>query len=396
MTTQECIGTILIVDDSKSVRFFLSDLLSSTGYTLIIAEDGQQGWEMLQKERIDIIISDLEMPNLNGFEFCKRVKSHPEYKNTYFILLSTRESSDYKVQGLELGADDYMGKTISKSELLARVAAGLRIRALETQLEKERLLIYQHEKMASIGQLAAGIAHGVHNPLFAISLNLKSLEEYLKTLTTYVGGLSVKIKPDCLAEVEKLAEELDIDFIIEDSEVLLQEASASTQQIADIVATLKESTVINEQSRKETNIHECLDDAIGQAGEKVQKTISIKKQFSDIPLYACHLVLLNQAFVQLFINAYQAVDKDGEVEIKTWSEDNWIYISISDNGIGIAETDIKRIFDPFFTTRDVGQGPGLGLSVAYDTICNRHQGDIWVNSILGQQTTFTIKLPINE
>jgi two-component system, NtrC family, sensor kinase len=392
MSRQECIGTILIVDDSKSVRVFLTTLLSNDGYTVFSAEDGQQGWETVQRETIDIIISDIEMPEINGFELCELVKEHPEYNSTYFILLSTRESTDSKVKGLEIGADDYMGKSISESELLARVKAGLRIRTLEKELEKKRIMIFQNEKMASIGQLAAGIAHEVNSPLFAVSLNLDTLKEYFTTLAGCVERFSSTIRPECLTEFEKLKEELDLDFILEDSGILLQESNDATKRIGYIVATLKESAEIDKLDCKLTDINACLDDAINNT---CKPNVLITRQYSPLPPYKCQKILLNQAFMQLLINAGQAIDECGEIKIRTWPEDNLICISISDNGSGISETDIKRIFDPFFTTKEVGQGTGLGLSVVYDTITTRHQGDIKVNSILGHETTFTIKLPLN-
>lgn len=393
MSQQECIGSILIVDDSKSVRFFLAKLLSKAGYTLFLAEDGQQGWEIVQRETIDIIISDLVMPEPDGFELCKLVKEHPDYNSTYFILLSTRESTNCKVKGLEIGADDYMGKSISESELLARVKAGLRIRTLERELEKKRVMIFQNEKMASIGQLAAGIAHEVNNPLFAVSLNLDSLKEYFNTLAGCVVSLSSKLRPECLAEFEKLKEELDLDFILEDSAILFQESNDAAKRIGHIVKTLKESSKSDTQDCKVADINECLDDAIEHACNTFKKTIRITKKYKLLPPYKCQVLLLNQAFMQLLINAGQAINEGGEIVIRTWSEDDWIFISIADNGIGISKTNINRIFDPFFTTKDVGQGTGLGLSVVYDTITNKHQGDIQVISMPGRKTTFTIKLP---
>lgn len=396
MTQQESHGTILVADDSKSVRLFLSDLLSKAGYTLFTAEDGQQGWNLVQKEKIDIIISDIEMPEPNGFKFCNFVKNNNIFNNIYFILFSNLESTDSKVKGLETGADDYMGKSISESELLARVKAGMRIRNLENELEKKRLLNFQNEKMASIGQLAAGVAHEINTPLFALTLNLNTIRDYFYALTTCISTLSKNIKPECTEEWTSLMDDHDIEFILEDNGEIIQESLKSTKQIGHIVTTLTESSADNEVNYKLADINDCLADAITDSVDKLNENITIIRDCQKLPPCLCQTFLLKQTFMQLLINASQATGKNGTIKVSTWPENDWINISISDNGTGINEKDISRIFDPFFTTKEVGQGTGLGLSIVYDTIANRHQGNIHVSSIPGEETTFTIRLPLGK
>ncbi len=395
MSKQERSKTVLIVDDSKSVRVLLCHLLDKSGYTLLTAENGLQGWETVQREKIDIILSDLEMPEINGFEFCKLVKEHPEYRNIYFILISTRESTGDKVQGLDIGADDYMGKSISEPELLARVKAGLRIRTLQGELDRKKVQILQNEKMASIGMLAAGVAHEINNPLFVATINMDTLKQNFDTLANSVESFSSMIRTESFAEFEQFKEEQDLDFIFEDSTELIRESTDELERIKRIVTTLKASSEIHELDPRKADINKCLDDAIDHVCKKFNPNISIRKQFELLLPYKCQEIFLYQSFVQIFTNSFQAVDVKGEIEVSTRSQDGSIFIIISDNGVGISDTDIEQVFDPFFTTRNVGQGLGLGLSVVYDTIHNRHHGEIWVNSIPGQKTTFTIKLPIN-
>ncbi len=395
MSQQARIETILIVDDSKSVRFFLCNLLDKSGYTLLTAENGLQGWETVQREKVDIILSDLEMPKINGFEFCKLVKEHPEYRNIYFILISTRESTGDKVQGLDIGADDYMGKSISEPELLARVKAGLRIRTLQSELDRKKVQVLQNEKMASIGRLAAGVAHEINNPLFVVTLNMDTLKQNFDTLANSIGSFSSMIRPESLAEFEQLKEDQDFDFIFEDSAELIRESTDEMERIKRIVTTLKASSEIHELDPRKADINKCLDDAIDHVCKKFSPNISIQKQFEPISPYKCQEIFLYQSFIQLFTNSFQAVDSNGEITVSTRSQNDWIIIAISDNGVGISDTDIEQVFDPFFTTRNVGQGLGLGLSVVHDTIHNRHRGNIGVNSIPGKKTTFTIRLPLN-
>ena len=203
---------------------------------------------------------------------------------------------------------------------------------------------------------------------------------------------SLLIKPESFAAFEQLKEEKDLDFIFADSVELIQESTNETKRINRIISTLKASS---EMDFKQIDINKSLEDAVDHVSEKFSPTISIRKTFSPMLQCKCYELSLQQAFIQLLTNCFQAIDESGIIDVSTRSDDDWIIIVISDNGVGISETDIKRIFDPFFTTRNVGQGLGLGLSVAYETIHNGHHGDILVSSVLGQKTSFTIKLPLD-
>lgn len=394
MTVCNSSEKLLVVDDSKSVRIFLSNLLGQAGYDILLAEDGSEAWNVLQHEKVDLIVSDLEMPKLDGFELCKKVKKHPDYKNIYFILLSTRDSTQMKVKGLETGADEYMGKNISESELLARIKAGVRIRALEKELAEKRMMIFQNEKMASIGQLAEGVAHEMNTPLSFISSNLNMLKEYVEKLTEYIFVLSKEIKPESIHGINEVKEKLDIDFIVQDGGEVIQESLEGTDRIANIVQILTESSNNDQSDCCLTDINKCIDDAIDVVKSEFKEKAAVITHYTPLPLTMCYRHPLSQVFTNLLVNGYQAIDENGEINIQTWSADNGIYISISDNGLGISQQDINRIFEPFFTTKEVGQGTGLGLSLVYDIIKNKHKGDVSVKSIPGDQTTFTILLPI--
>ena len=391
---KEPVEKILIVDDSKSVRSFLSHLLSVAGYKIFTSEDGRQGWDTTQNEKIDLIISDLEMPELDGFEFCKLVKEHPEYKNIYFILLSTKESTSFKVRGLKAGADDYMGKSISNSELLARVEAGMRIRKLERELEEKRVAIFQQEKLASIGQFAGGIAHEINNPIAFISSNIVTFDEYIKKLSECISAISHKISPEHLNEVEKIKDDLDIDFISEDVAELVQDTLDGTKRISHITQTLRESARAAQSDCIATDINECIDVAIAAVDREFETKTTINKEYTPLPLTKGYPLQLHQLFRHLFINAYQAIDGKGKIDIQTCSKNGNIYIFISDSGVGIPAKYLNRIFEPFFTTKEVGTAMGLGLSSAYDIVRNNHKGNISVQSNPGTDTTFTICIPI--
>ncbi len=394
MTIRKHIGKILVVDDSKAVRDLLAGLLRDAGHDISLAEDGRQGWQIIQHKQIDLIISDLEMPVLDGFGLCRLVKENPDYKNIYFILLSTKDSTASKVKGLEIGADDYMGKGIAESEFLARIKAGLRIRALEKELEEKRVTLFQHEKMASIAQLAAGVAHEINNPIAFIASNLRSLNGYCEKLTECIFTLLKEIKPESLDDIEEIRKRLKINFIIQDSAELIEESLDGAERICHIVQTLKDSSRVDQDACVPTDINVCLDQVLGQIWEEIKDKVTINKDYSPLPLAMCQPLPLQQTLSHLLTNAYQALEGNGIITLNTWAENGGVSLSITDNGIGIPAKDIDRIFEPFYTTHEVGAGMGLGLSLAYDTIVNKHHGTISVQSRPGQETIFTLHIPI--
>ncbi|MBY0450600.1 MAG: hypothetical protein K2X01_08260 [Cyanobacteria bacterium] len=267
---------------------------------------------------------------------------------------------------------------------------------LETQL-------VQSEKMASLGQLAAGIAHEINNPIGFILSNLTTLSEYTETLkslisqyqyfsSTELNTLSPE-KKDTLARIHQLEQQEDLGYIFQDLPQLLDESKDGINRVRDIVQNLKSFSRIDEGEVKEVNLNECIETTLKIAWNELKYKCTIYKDFSDLPLLACYPGLLNQVFMNLLVNAAQAIDEKGEVRIRTRVDEHTIHIYIQDNWAGIPEHQLKSIFDPFFTTKPVGKGTGLGLSIVYGII-EKHKGCIDVDSSVGVGTTFHIALPI--
>jgi signal transduction histidine kinase len=301
-----------------------------------------------------------------------------------------------------------------EAEVAQRVQAVEQVEQTNRQLEKAftelknaQSQIIQQEKMASIGQLAAGVAHEINNPMAFIISNLGSLKKYSNKITQFVTSQEEAVAElvktegpgkEAMALIRKNIEEtkrsLKIDFIMQDIEELLKEALDGADRVKVIVQDLKGFARIANESAM-ANINEGIESTINIIWNELKYKAKLEKEFSEIPLTKCNLGQLNQVFMNILLNAVQAIEIQGEIRVKTWTESNSIFVSISDTGAGIPSEILNRIFEPFFTTKEVGKGTGLGLSVTYDII-KRHEGEIRVESEVGKGTTVIIIIPIVE
>jgi two-component system NtrC family sensor kinase len=277
------------------------------------------------------------------------------------------------------------------------------------KLEETQVQMLQSEKMASIGQLAAGIAHEINNPAAFVSSNLITLEEYRKDIFSLfqqyreiVSDLKeAGANPQSLSDlsnkirrIDALEQETDLDFIIDDIESLITESQDGTKRIGKIVADLKDFAHPGEDKTKVANINQCLESTMNVVWNELKYKAKITKDYGDLPEVLCYPQQLNQVFMNILVNAAQAIEKEGEIRIATGAADGHVEISISDTGSGIPDEIISRVFEPFFTTKEVGKGTGLGLNIAYN-IVNKHNGTISIESEIGKGTTFIIRIPVN-
>jgi two-component system NtrC family sensor kinase len=267
------------------------------------------------------------------------------------------------------------------------------------ELKASQSAVVQQEKMASIGQLAAGVAHEINNPMGFISSNLGTLGKYMKKLAEFMDAQAEVAELVDSDEVkEKLKETkkaLKIDYILEDVEALIEESLEGAERVKKIVQNLKSFSRVDEAELKMADINECIESTLNIVWNELKYKAEVKKEYGDIPLTKCYPQQLNQVFMNLLVNSAQAIEKQGEIRIKTWNGDGKVKITIEDTGSGIPEDKLGRIFEPFFTTKPVGKGTGLGLSISYD-IVKKHNGDIQVESEVGKGTKFTITIPVVE
>ena len=268
------------------------------------------------------------------------------------------------------------------------------------ELKAAQSQILQQEKMASIGQIAAGIAHEVNNPVGFIMSNLSSLQKYVSRLSEFIDVQTETIKKlsgdgKILNAITESRKSLKVDYIIDDLGNLIRESLDGAERVKKIVQDLKSFSRIDEAEWKMADINAGIESTINIVWNELKYKATVKKEYGNIPLTKCNPGQLNQVFMNILVNAAHAIEKQGEITMKTWHDNGYIYISISDTGCGIPADKIDRIFEPFFTTKEVGKGTGLGLSIAYD-IVKKHNGDIIVESEVGKGTTFTVKVPVVE
>ncbi len=541
---------ILIVDDDKYIRDFLSIFLSGSGYLCYTASDGKEALEKVNEVKPDIIFLDLFMIGIQGLEVCKKLKGSRLTSSIPVIIITVTDDYQLKMKCLEAGATDFITKPLNPMEINAKVQNLLHIKKyqeiqiknsilnqtlslienakkewettvdcindiillidendlilrtnkrladitnihfsdllgkkwqevlkksgftytiydfrdiefyhpseryfnyniyyinnfkdtkksaatiilqditdvkrLTKQLENNQHLlekkheeleaayerlksaqsqILQQEKMASIGQLAAGVAHEINNPTGFIMSNLNTLLKYSMKIKEFVSAQTevldtipkgIQISKDSIDKLNEKRRAIKFDYIIEDISSLVNESIDGAQRIKRIVQDLKSFSRVDEAEYKLADINAGIESTINIIWNELKYKAVIIKELGDVPRTICNLGQLNQVFMNILINAAQAIKGSGEINIRTWNDADKIYISISDTGMGIPEDKLNRIFDPFFTTKPVGEGTGLGLSIAYD-IVRKHEGDITVKSELGVGTTFIISIPV--
>ncbi len=265
------------------------------------------------------------------------------------------------------------------------------------QLKQTQGQILQQEKMASIGQLAAGVAHEINNPMGFITSNLGTLARYQQKLFEYQKELE-----NCLDETgdqtailktSELRKKLKIDYLRDDIDDLLSESKEGAERVREIVQNLKGFSRVDQAEHAEVDLNDCLDKTLSIAWNEIKYKAQVEKDYSALPLVSCFPQQLNQVFLNLLINAAQAIEDHGVICISTQDLGDWVEITITDNGVGIPPENLEKIFEPFYTTKKVGEGTGLGMSISYEII-QKHGGDIQVASEVGQGTTFSITLPL--
>jgi len=393
---------ILVAEDNKASAALLNKLLTKAGYSVILAENGRDAWEKLVSSDAKILLSDWIMPEINGIELCKKIRNSDFTGYIYIILITAKGERNDALEGLKSGADDYIVKPFDLEDLLTRVRTAERIVSLEDKYEKAQKQLLISEKMASIGQLAAGVAHEINNPVGFISSNLKTLEDYHTDLVELIAAYRQVIKiilDDPVSHLHDLAKKIeageklvDMDFIINDIQDLIKDCCEGTDRIKKIVIDLKDFAHPGEAKPVLSDINSCIESTLHLVWNEIKYKADVFKELGVLPEIECVPQQINQIFMNILVNAAQAIPGRGEIHILTAQKNNGIEIIIKDTGSGIPADKLDKIFDPFFTTKDPGKGTGLGLHVTYNII-KRHGGKIEVASKIGVGTQFVIWLP---
>lgn len=404
---------ILLVDDSAVVLRSLSKFLSSK-YTCFEAASVLEAFEMLKSHDFALVITDIIMPGLSGIELLRKVVE--VYPQTAVIVVSGVDRPQRTLDAIRLGAFDYLIKPCDNEVLELTVARALERRSLlidakkykadlearneelirgKLQLQRLQAQIVQNEKMASIGQLAAGIAHELNNPVGFLYGNLDLMDACVRDLQKVVQFYDGAELPTELREsADALKMAVNYDRTVSDLDSIISDCREGAERVRDIVQNLRTFSRLDEAELKPTDIHEGIDSTIRILSRYFSVgNVDLAREYGNVPPIEAFSAKLNQVWMNLLVNAAQAIgDTNGVVRIKTWAEPEKVCVAISDTGCGIARAELGRIFDPFFTTKSVGEGTGLGLSISFG-IVEDHSGSIRVDSEVGRGTTFTVELP---
>jgi signal transduction histidine kinase len=400
--------TILVVDDLQE-NLTLTGHILRNHYKVMGALDGENALRIARSDtQPDLILLDITMPGMDGYEVCQKLKADSLTRDIPVIFLTAKTDVDDEKQGFELGAVDYITKPVSPPIILARIRNHLKLNKLQNHLSElvtQRTMelkevweqIVHQEKMASIGQLAAGVAHEINNPMGFITSNLTSLGKYADRLDEYITAIQISMQ-GCVGDLERdklerLRERLKVDYIIGDVRALVAESLDGANRVRHIVQDLKNFSRLDQVERCRSSLNEALETTINIAWNELKYIATLERDFGDIPDIFCYPGQLNQVFLNLLVNAAQAMEKQGIIKIRTWRDDDNVYVAVTDSGKGMTEEVCRRVFEPFYTTKAAGTGTGLGLSISTD-IVRKHGGEITVTSEVGRGSTFTVRLPV--
>ena len=439
---------ILIVDDNPTNIKVLFNFLKNTGFKVLVAKDGESTLEKLQEVTPDLILLDVMMPGMDGFETCRQIKSIPRIAEIPVIFMTALSDTLDKVKGFQAGAVDYITKPFQQDEVLARMDVHLRLQQLTRQfksqneqlqdltteleqrvaerttqlseslehLQQAQVQLIQSEKMSSLGELVAGVAHEINNPVGFIAGNINMSVEYTTDIFEHLK-LYQEVFPDPGDTISDHAEEIELDYLMEDLPNVLSSMESGIERIRNISLSLRNFSRSDSNTCTDLDIHEGLESTLMILRHRLKANeqrpeIKICKNYGDMPIVQCYAGPLNQVFMNVLANAIDALDEHNEREKKTYDDliehpneitlttklvgSQTVEIIIADNGPGIEESTIETIFSPFVTTKPVGKGTGLGLSIGHSIIVDKHHGSLSCQSEIGKGTAFTIQIPVKQ
>jgi len=418
-------GDILVVDDQPENIRFLSVMLADQGYAVRKSLSGQMALTAVRSLPPDLILLDVNMPDLDGYQVCQALQADPTTRDIPIIFLTAQGDTMDKVKAFQMGASDYVTKPFQFEEVLVRIRHQITIRQLQKQLKqqnttlastleelkKAQAALVQREKMIGLGQLVAGVSHEINNPVSFISGNIGHVRQYAEDLIKLVQ-LYHQRYPEETPEIKQAIQEMDLEFVTSDLQDLLESMETGVNRIRSVVLALRIFSRLGESEIKEIDLHEALNSILVLLHHRLNpgghyRIITVHRDYGEIPLLTCYASYFNQVLLNLLSNAIDAlevaqdqgllVSEPPQIWITTSrTASDRVQISIRDNGIGISEALQQRLFDPFFTTKPPGQGLGLGLFNSYQVIVERHNGSLTCRSTPRVGSEFIVEVPLGR
>lgn len=343
------------IEDGQRLEQYSMRLLTSSGEMVPV---------LVSAERVEGVVNILFMPYENRI-------------NHERSLIAKRTEATEQLESLSQSEQRLLAKQQEQALLISK-------------LEDVSAEFVQTEKMAAIGQLAAGVAHEINNPIGYVYSNLQTLAGYLDDLRQIIEAID---QVSHISELQQLKQTLDYEFLRTDVSDLLRESAEGIERVKHIITALKDFSRRDDFELQPCDLHKAIESTLSVAWNEIKYKAEVQRHFADIPDVVCHVGQINQVLMNLLVNAAQAIDNYGRIDISTGVEDDCVWVKIEDNGRGISAEHMPRIFEPFFTSKPVGEGTGLGLALAYN-IVRKHGGEIRVESTPQEGTSFTMLLPI--
>jgi two-component system, NtrC family, sensor kinase len=402
-------ATILVVDDNPANLDVLRALLTRDGYRVRVATSGAQAIRSARARPPDMILLDVNMPEMDGFEACAHLVAEPALAGVPVLFVSAEVDAESVVYGLAMGAVDYITKPVRAEELRARVEAHLALRHTRLELERQnaelkraQAMLVQSEKMAAVGVLTAGIAHELNNPINYLRSSAHTLQRLVSALSLFceaAEGLDLPQGSPARAELDELVRRHRVQHVIEGAGELAGNITMGADRAAEIVEGLRSFSRLDKAEQEVVDLHDGIEATLLLLRHRTKGGVVIERDFGVLPPVRCFPGKLNQLLMNLLVNAIDAVEPEGAgrvcVRTRVVEADGttWAGITIDDSGPGVPPDRRDRIFEPFYTTKPLGRGVGLGLSISYG-IAREHEGVIRVGESPSGGARFEILLPL--
>jgi len=405
-------AVILIIDDDPNLRKTLADILRGKGYATFVARDGAAGLACLQKHRIDLALIDLGLPDISGLDVLSWIKAGQP--STAVIILTGNATVESAIEATNRGAFSYLLKPYAIEQLMLQIRRAIEQQQAEQEQEKLQVRLLQAQKLESVGQLAAGIAHEINTPAQFIGTNINFIDDAFRDVAQAMSlllSLLASVKTGSVTEAqirasEAAVEQLDWDYLQEEIPGAINQSKEGIKRVSSIVQAMKEFSHPGSREKVEADLNRLLKTAITVSRNEWKYVATIDTDLDpDLPLVPCLTDEMGQVVLNLLINAAHAIEnklgpnpegKKGRITLSTRQDGQHVEIRVVDTGIGIPAPIRDKVFDPFFTTKEVGKGSGQGLAIAHDVITGKHHGTLLFETEPDVGTTFIIRLPMGE